>query len=253
MRFWINFVLLMVSLPAMSEIHTLHCLAGCPEGVEVSNDLIVRDIYTISSNDETKFTDWAAYTVTNKSIGSGCSRRWKADPLLSNVETLSPSDYKGAHAEIGIDRGHQVPLASVCGLPLWKEANYLSNITPQKSELNQGPWKYLEEKVRSIVLKEEYNIYVLTGPLYEKEMPNLPNASKPHIIPSGYWKVVSTQQGSLIKSASFIMEQDSKRKDNFCDKRVSLQEVEERSGLNLFPSIKENMVIDDSMYVALCR
>ncbi|NOH19467.1 DNA/RNA non-specific endonuclease [Vibrio cyclitrophicus] len=253
MKYWISFVLLITSLPAMSEIHTPHCLAGCPEGVDTSNDLIVRDIYTISSNDETKFTDWAAYTVTNESIGSGCSRKWKADPLLSNIETLSPSDYKGAHAQIGIDRGHQVPLASVCGSPRWKEANYLSNITPQKSELNQGPWKYLEEKVRNIVLKDKYKIYVLTGPLYEKDMPKLPNASKSHSIPSGYWKIVSTKEGDLIKSASFIMDQDSKRKDNFCDKKVSLQEVEKRSGLALFPSTKENVQINDSLFNTLCE
>lgn len=253
MKSWISFVLLVTSLPAMSEVHTPHCLAGCPEGVSTSNDLIVRDIYTISSNDETKFSDWTAYTVTKDSIGSGCSRKWKADPLLSNIETLKPSDYKGAHAKIGVDRGHQVPLASVCGSSSWKEANYLSNITPQKSELNQGPWKYLEEKVRDIALKGRYKIYVLTGPLYEKDMPKLPNASKPHTIPSGYWKVISVHQGNSITLASFIMEQNSKRKDDFCDRKVSLSEVEKRSKLDLFPSIQKDLKLNESLFNTLCK
>lgn len=253
MKHWISFLFLAACLPAMSEVHTSHCLAGCPEGVSVSNDLIVRDIYTLSSNDETKFTDWAAYTVTEESIGSGCPRKWKADPLLSNIETLSPSDYKGAHARIGIDRGHQVPLASVCGSPSWKEANYLSNITPQKSELNQGPWKHLEEKVRDVVLKDRYKVYVLTGPLYEKDMPKLPNTAKSHTIPSGYWKVISIQQSNSIKLASFILDQDSKRTDDFCDDNVSLSEVEKRSGLDLFPSISEGVKLNESLFNTLCN
>ncbi|MFM2607604.1 DNA/RNA non-specific endonuclease [Vibrio chagasii] len=253
MKIWMSFVLIVVSFHAMSEVHTLHCLGGCPEGVNDSNDLIVRDIYTISSNDETKFTDWAAYVVTKESIGSGCSRRWKADPALSNIETLGPNDYKGAHAAIGIDRGHQVPLASVCGLENWKEANYLSNITPQKSDLNQGPWKYLEEKVRDVVINSNVEVYVLTGPLYEKDMPPLPKTLKDHRIPSGYWKVISVKHGKTVKVSSFIMDQESKRQDDFCDKRVTLSDVESRSGLDLFPSISENFKIEGSLFESLCE
>jgi len=42
------------------EIHAPHCLLGCPLGGPVSNDLIVREIYALSSNDQTKFADWVA-------------------------------------------------------------------------------------------------------------------------------------------------------------------------------------------------
>ena len=40
-----------------AEIHTFHCLHGCPMGTAATNDLIVREIYTLSSNDRTKFAD----------------------------------------------------------------------------------------------------------------------------------------------------------------------------------------------------
>ena len=31
----------------------------------------------------------------------------------------------------------------------------------------------------------------MTGPLYERPMPQLPNANEVHIVPSGYWKIIA--------------------------------------------------------------
>ncbi|WP_394145694.1 DNA/RNA non-specific endonuclease [Vibrio atypicus] len=256
MKKWIVLVLLTLSFNVISEVHTPHCLAACPEAQSnnATNDLIVRDIYTLSSNDSTKFTDWAAYKITKETIGSGCNRRWKKDPKLTKSETLEPKDYKGAHDKLGIDRGHQVPLASVCSSPNYQQANYLSNITPQKSELNQGPWKHLEEKSRNIVKDENIQLYVITGPLYERGMPQLPNATKEHKIPSGYWKVVSTLDfdTETIQVASFIMDQESKRKDHYCDKAVSLSEVETRSKFDLFPSLDNMYKVNEELQNRFC-
>ena len=42
------------------EIHSKHWLFGLPEGTPDSNDLIIRDAYALSSNDDTKFADWVA-------------------------------------------------------------------------------------------------------------------------------------------------------------------------------------------------
>ena len=247
----ITLTLMAISALVQAEIHPPHCLAGCPEGVSATNDLIVRDIYTISSNDKTKFTDWSAYRVTTETIGSGCKRKWRPDPILADVETLEPDDYKGAHAAIGIDRGHQVPLASVCGTSDWEQANYLSNITPQASELNQGPWKNLEEAVRKLA-KQGKEMYVLTGPLYEREMPPLPNTDENHNIPSGYWKVIAIQTGKTIETASYVMEQSSGRRDNFCTKQVKLSVIESRSNLDLFPSLPADFTISEKLALTLC-
>ena len=49
------------SAPATAqEIHSALCIYGCPFGSPATNDLIVRDIYILSSNDDTKLADWAA-------------------------------------------------------------------------------------------------------------------------------------------------------------------------------------------------
>jgi len=59
------------------ELHTFHCLHGCPGGAPGTNDTIVREIYTLSSNDLTKMADWVAYRVTPETIGASEGRNWK--------------------------------------------------------------------------------------------------------------------------------------------------------------------------------
>ena len=94
------------------ELHSALCLHGCPAGFPETNDVLVRPIYVLSSNDTTKFADWVAYRVTEVSIGATRERRWKADPELAARETLEPDDNRRANAVLKTDCGHQAPLAS---------------------------------------------------------------------------------------------------------------------------------------------
>ncbi len=77
--------LLPMSGPAQ-ELHHPLCLFGCPSETPLTNDLIIREIYVLSSNDTTKFADWVAYKITRETIGPGRARTWKADPLLAAAD-----------------------------------------------------------------------------------------------------------------------------------------------------------------------
>lgn len=217
------------------EIHIVHCLKGCPTGTPDSNDLIVREIFALSSNDTTKFADWVAYRVTSETIGTSKSlnRDWEEDPLLEDNETLEPEDYKGAWGTLHVDRGHQAPLASFAGTIFWRSTNILSNITPQKSDLNQGAWVALESAVRDVAYDRK-EVYVVTGPLYdpnENEM-TLPQADETAKVPTGYFKIVASDTGAM---TAFIFDQDTDRNANYCDHIKTLADVEAASGLDLFP------------------
>jgi endonuclease G len=234
-----SLMLLSYNVPAAlaqdAEVHTFHCLHSCPVGAPATNDLIVREIYTLSSNDDTKFADWVAYRITPQTIGSSGARAWRADPWLAPRETLEPPDYNGAPAALSIDRGHQAPLASFSGTAHPEDTNVLSNITPQAAALNQGPWVRLETAERALVQRSAAPVYVLTGPLYERDMRPLPRADEPHRVPSGYWKVVMTQDGRL---SSFVMDQGMARNAPHCGARAPLADIERRSGLQFFPMLR---------------
>ncbi len=238
-------VLAMVfTIPAVGqEVHHGMCLHGCPAGASASNDLVVRDIYMLSSNDATKFADWVAYRITKGTIGptTGKRRNWKADPKLSDDETLEPSDYRGANAALNTDRGHQAQLAGLAGSPSWKTTNYLSNITPQKSALNRGAWKMLEKAVRDLAtVPGTEAVYVMTGPLYERNMPPLPEADESHRVPSGYWKIVATETAGDIKIAAFVFDQDTDGSADYCAGEfvTKVRTVENRTGLDFFHGLE---------------
>jgi endonuclease G len=250
--FAIIFILLasfaQVEAQGHQEIHCKHFFYGYPTGTPANNDLIIRDIYALSSNDTTKFADWVAYRLDHDTVAGNVEtqRRWKADPWLDDSETLEPGDYDGAHATLKTDRGHQAPLASFKGTSSWAETNYLSNITPQKSNLNQGPWQELEDKVRDLV-EEGYTVYVMTGPLYEREMSQLPNADEPHKVPSGYWKIILVQLSEpydSIRAASFIFDQETGRRAKMIEHLATINKIEERSGLDFLRELPNDIEED---------
>jgi endonuclease G len=214
------------------ELHSFHCLFGCPLGAPSTNDTIVREIYTLSSNDLTKVADWVAYRVTPASIGISGERAWQADPWLSADETLMPSAYDGANRGLHVDRGHQAPLAAFSGTPFANETNILSNITPQSSALNQGPWNNLEEQERLLAQRLNTAVYVYTGPLFERLMAPLPAGPELERVPSGYWKVIALADGRI---SVFIFDQAANRAMDYCDGRTPLTQVVLRSRLKLFP------------------
>ena len=234
-------VVTILTMPANAqEIHADLCLHGCPSGSPATNDIVIRGVYILSSNDTTKFADWVAYRVTESTIGATAARVWKPDPWLADNETLEPKDYTGAFFALKTDRGHQVPLASFTRVHNWEATNYLSNITPQKSALNRGVWVKLENAVRRLAKQPDTAaVYVMTGPLYEREMPVMPKADESHRVPSGYWKIITTEKNGVIKSAALLFDQETERKAKFCEERfiTSVRTIESKTGLNFFHAL----------------
>jgi endonuclease G len=200
--------------------------------------IVTHHILVLANNPHTKFADWVAYQITLDSIGTHCIRRWERDPAINASDTLEPRDYVGIRNALRSDRGHQAPLASLCGSPFWQEADYLSNITPQKTNLNEGAWEHLERAERALV-SSAGAVYSVTGPLYERPMPSLPKSRHSEIVPSAYWKVIAVTRQSEILITAFIMDQDSPRDTNYCSDVVSVSEVERRAHLVFMSKMAE--------------
>ncbi|MEW6533997.1 MAG: DNA/RNA non-specific endonuclease [Candidatus Auribacterota bacterium] len=245
MKRYLLFIILLFTVSSSAqeyrEIHCKHFFYGIPKGTPITNDLIIRDNYALSSNDQTKFADWVCYVLDNDTVSGDVQteRKWKADPWLFDNETLEPPDYKGIGELLKSDRGHQAPLASFKGTKSWADTNYLSNITPQKSELNQGAWKRLEDWERELVCAGN-TVYVITGPLYEQEMEPLPYADEPHKIPSGYWKII-VLPAPEIKVFSYIFPQNTPRDAKFEDYACSVDEIEKRTGLDFMSELTDEI------------
>ena len=212
------------------------CLIACPGGGPATITL-KRPIYTLSVDPGTHLAAWAAYRVTRASIGKSPRRKWRRDPDLPPAVGLAPRHFKGAHAALGTDRGHLVPLASFAGTGAVQTTNYLSNIVPQKSALNRGPWAALEGAVRRLARRPGVTgVWVQTGPLFERAMAPLPAGRPGHKVPSGFWKTVAVDTSSGLKLAAFLFDQETARGADFCAVRFALPlaRLERRTGLDLF-------------------
>ncbi|WP_434359882.1 DNA/RNA non-specific endonuclease [Parasalinivibrio latis] len=223
--FWASLAL---SLWVKAEVLSVHCPLGCPEAA-AGNDVVFTHIYALSMNPKTKFADWVAYEVNVTNFGPGPGRNWSNNPIIASEDVLEYRDYGDAFKELKMNKGHLAPLAAFAGNQYWYETNYISNIAPQKSDLNQGPWEDLEQAVRKAVVYGE-PLYVVTGTLYEGNIGSLPKADEEHVIPSGFYKVVYDIHGN---SAAFVMDQRSSRSEHFCGKLVSLAAIKGRLAYGL--------------------
>ncbi|MDB1124720.1 DNA/RNA non-specific endonuclease [Vibrio algarum] len=227
-----------------TQIKSPHCPIGCPEIQIDGNTMIFERLYALSQNPTTKFADWVAYEVDVQNFGTHTNRDWGNQPLLSEDERLEEKDYKNAYKQLKTDRGHQVPLASFTGNKYWYTLNYLSNITPQTSALNQNAWQELESKVREKVAFRD-SLYVISGPLYSKDSMTLPSADEPHTIPSAYYKIVYKPNRDLSngKAAVFVMSQNIEKDTDFCTTLTDLKTLKSQINYSLPESLQDSSEI----------
>lgn len=220
------------------------CDLGCPtcqgdDGAVSGNRVVEGSFYSLSNNAKSKFADRVTYTVTPLRIGPTQARQWKRAPDLPASETPLPGDYTGARAALKIDCGHQATPAPFTSLPNCLEANYLSNITPQATALNQDPWQQLESVERALVRKGSINAHAVTGPFCEHAMEPLPRSTNGHVVPSEQWKVGLAERADTIGTGAFVMPQDTSRSADYCNQAVPIEDTEERARLHLFPKIPD--------------
>lgn len=212
------------------SLYSRHWFGSIPWFSKETNILLAHRIFFISFNITTGFSDWIAYELTPGIVYGElkAERKLKSDPLLATAmknqskikNLLEFKDYKGA-SSFGYDKGHLAPKGSFKGSLFAFEAQYMTNIVPQKRDLNQGPWRVLEERIRQFV-RQGNRVKILTGPLYgealngkkpfQKPLPPWPQVQgKIFYIPTGFWKMVFIKEKSTVKVCTFLMPQNLRK------------------------------------------
>ena len=238
-----------LSNSSLPSIYSKHWYGTLPT---IDKDLLlIHNIFIISFDLEKKFPTWVAYQLSPSFVWGHLKlkRKYILDPFLSPKESLSFKDYTGAsHCDktkgIGYDKGHLAPLGSFKGSVYAHQAQYLSNIVPQTKNLNQGPWRKLEEQVRAFV-KKGHKVKILTGPIYGKEGEDKVAPcwkavqKKLKELPLAYWKIISFKHKDQIKICSFLMPQKIKDKKTSPRKyQISLEQLEKSLEFNIFQNTK---------------
>ncbi|GAB6035076.1 DNA/RNA non-specific endonuclease [Galenea microaerophila] len=230
-----------VARPAMSYM-------GMPKGEHDLKNLvhILRNrAYLVGYSEWLGNPLWVTYKIIPKRYSYiGPRPPFKAD--WRSPFPVEPEDYRHSH----YDRGHMAPnylIASRYGRAAQEETFLMTNITPQKSHLNQKAWQRLEEVAADYFSKWYPEIWVITGPIFDSDPPRF--KLHPRIaIPKAFYKVFirpGTPEDPTPKMLAFIMPQTASAKASLMKFVVSVDTVEAATGLDFnseLPDPIENQV-----------
>lgn len=137
------------------------------------------------------------------------------------------SDYRGS----GYDRGHLAPNADMPNKAAQYDSFSLANMIPQAPKNNQQIWRELEEATRAIVTKQKQDVYVITGPVYTGN--KLKTIGNGVIVPTAVYKALYLPKDGII-GAYYAPNNNSLQV-----KIISVCQLEEKIGINLFPQLTE--------------
>jgi len=138
----------------------------------------------------------------------------------------------------GYDRGHMVPSANHRELDIQNSETFLlSNMSPQKAELNRRIWRKLEKEIRELNKKEEVlETYVVSGPIFnfDKAITTIGTNDDNDVsipVPHAYFKSVLTEDiNGKLHMWSFILPNEECNK-TLAEFLVPTTKVEQYAGI----------------------
>ena len=142
-----------------------HLVFGNPShaGTENPNNyLIEREQYVLSYGRDRNLLNWASWWVDDRWLGQTDRQNdFRPDGgLPEGFYQATPGEYRRS----GYDRGHLVPSGDRTATERDNSLTFLmTNIFPQSSENNRGPWRELEDYGRDLVYQQGKALYVIAG------------------------------------------------------------------------------------------
>jgi endonuclease G, mitochondrial len=240
------------------DFHTsAHLLLGNPDRSKENprnheKYLSRKPQFVLSYNDNQRIANWVSWHLgSDDIIGLKYPNKYvRDDSLPENFTPIDKDAYK--LEQDGYARGHLCPSADRKNSGENNKATFLmSNITPQKPELNGGPWEKLEAKTRSLVGKEHQECYIISGCGFKSDKHKTIGKNQTHV-PDWYWKVIvilpeasGDDLARITRDTRVIaveMPNDATANRNK-DYRVSPAEIERKTGLCFFTNLSPKIAI----------
>lgn len=156
-----------------------------------------------------------------------------------NLSLISHGDYRDS----GYDRGHMAPnhaIAVLYGRSAQLETFLMTNVSPQKAELNRRLWERLEEAELDRFALRQGMVWVLSGPIFDDQVERLTSAWRVEV-PDAFYKVYAAPQANQAPSLLAFVIPQQVRGDEPLERYVtSVDKVEKLTGLDFFPQLPEH-------------
>jgi len=223
-----------------------------------SAEFIEHSAMLLEYSEQHEQAKWVAHIITPDIIDGNVFRTndFREDPLITTgsatevdyfLKYLQPdSTYK--YDGFGYDRGHLAPSADFrWSRQALSESYFYSNMSPQLPDFNREGWAELEGLLRRYIVDHpETQLYVLTGPLLNDNLPVIERSVNKVSIPREYFKVVlDLKTGDAI---GFLMPNATISKP-LSEYAKSIDEIEALTGFDFFSLIDQQEAIESHVHL----
>lgn len=163
-------------------------------------------------------------------------RDWRA------LNSLGHDAYSGS----GYDRGHLAPnyaISRLYGPQAQLQTFLMTNITPQRPNLNQKVWQRLEEVEIDFFAARYTELWVVTGPVFGPQTRRLPSSLRVEV-PEAFFKILAAPTGGPDggpKLLAFVVPQTVRGHEPLDRFITSVRQVEALTGLDFFPQMEPGL------------
>jgi endonuclease G len=223
---------------------SVHMELGVPMGTDPSDDaLMVKAQYALSYNRHRHGPNWVSWHVEGSDFGPVHRRRGRflADELLhAGRYRVQHDDYRGS----GYERGHLVPSRDRTRSVEDNRATFLlTNVLPQRADLNDGPWERLEDHCHDLVARQGQALFEVAGGIFPARPEVIGGAVA---VPEAFFKIVvvlKPSQGaadvrpSTPVIAVIMPNQPGVRRVAWSSYRTTVREIERRTGYDFLTRV----------------
>ncbi|WP_431066689.1 DNA/RNA non-specific endonuclease [Methylotuvimicrobium sp.] len=191
---------------------------------------------------------WVIYQVTSIKDNARIHKRPQTFSTdWRSLTRISHQDYTRS----GFDRGHMAPnyaISRLYGKQAQLDTFLMTNITPQRSNLNQKVWQRLEAVEVDYFPILHRHVWVITGPVFSNPLNRLKSSWKVEV-PEAFYKIYAAETGSGIKMLAFLIPQTVRGNEPLTDFIVSVDTIEKLTGLDFFHELDDPL--EDKLEAAI--
>ncbi|HLM57306.1 MAG TPA: DNA/RNA non-specific endonuclease, partial [Pyrinomonadaceae bacterium] len=264
-RFFVNVEAITQAPPSASVHLTMGNPSNATEDVnQPTNYLMIKEGYALSYHRDRGIPNWTSWHLDSSWTTSVADRQndFRPDPTLPVGFKRVAGGYN--FGTYGFDRGHMVPSADRTSSEEDNSSTFLmTNMVPQASGNNQGPWNNMEQDIRSLLNGSNNEIYVVSGGHgvggtsttgYWESIKD--TAGNTVVVPNLTWKVVMVMPradgddvarvNDETRTFAVIMpNKDNIRPEDWRKYLATVDQVEALTGYNFFsnvPDAVENVI-----------
>jgi endonuclease G len=234
---------------ASDDSSRYYAYAGLPKatGPRCKVSVLTNIGYVVGYSEARKDPLWSAYQACKVEdwVTHRRPSRFRVDERTK--ARVSHDDYTRS----GYDRGHMAPnhVVDKCyGREAQLETFLMSNICPQRPQLNQEVWESLEAKVADEYADRYGQVWVTVGPIFDDDIEALPCGVE---IPDAFYSILVRESEGKPQVLAFVMPQEVVGDEPLEQFLQSVDEIEKETGLDFEPDLGEPAEVEEEAATVL--